>query len=144
MTRATIAGGAFATVLVLLALAAGRQALEQYVAPAAAPSPAITPSTAADAATEAEAHQGFLYGRITTEDGATYEGRLRFGGDEEAFWDEYFNGQKDENLWAAHAPPEQLKERRPLEIFGVEIAQRERQIDLSRAFMARFGDIART
>ena len=40
-------------------------------------------------------------------------------------------------------PPERLKERRPIEIFGVEIAHRERQIDLGRPFMARFGDIAR-
>ena len=42
MTRATIAGGAFATVLVLLALAAGYRALKQDVAPAAATSPATT------------------------------------------------------------------------------------------------------
>jgi hypothetical protein len=92
----------------------------------------------------AEAHRGFLYGRITTAEGATYEGRLRWGGDEEAFWGDYFNGSKDENPWVAHAPLERLpKERRPIEIFGVEIAHRERQIDLRRPFMARFGDIAR-
>ncbi len=41
-------------------------------------------------------------------------------------------------------PPERLpKERRPIEIFGVEIADREHPIDLGRLFMARFGDIAR-
>ena len=34
-------------------------------------------------------------------------------------------------------------ELRPIEIFGVRIAQRERQIDLGRPFMGRFGDIAR-
>ena len=78
MTRATIAGGAFAIVLVLLALAAGQRALEQDVDPAAATSPANTPSTAA-----AEAHPSFLYGRVTTHDGAAYKGRLRWGGDEE-------------------------------------------------------------
>jgi hypothetical protein len=89
-------------------------------------------------------YQGFLYGRITTLDGATYEGRLRWGGDEEAFWGDYFNGSKDENPWVAHVPLEQLpRERRPIEIFGFEIAHRERQIDLGRFFMARFGDIAR-
>ena len=145
MTRATIAGGAFATVLVLLALAAGYRALEQDVDPAAATSPAITPSTAPRRRPPAaEAHQGFLYGRITTVDGATYEGRLRWGGDQEAFWGDYFNGSKDENPWAAHVPPERLpKERRPIEIFGFEIAERERPIDLGRLFMARFGDIAR-
>lgn len=66
------------------------------------------------------------------------------GGDEEAFWGDYFNGSKDENPWVAHVPLERLpKERRPIEIFGVEIAHRERHIDLGRPFMARFGDIAR-
>ena len=145
MTRATIVGGAFAFVLILLALAVGRWALNHDVHPTAATSPAIAPSTT-PAATEthptAETHEGFLYGRITTADGATYEGRLRWGGDEEAFWGDYFNGSKDENPWVVHAPPEQLEERRPIEIFGVEIAHRERQIDLGRPFMARFGDIA--
>ena len=141
MKRARIAGGAFATVLVLLALAAGYRALEQDVDPAAATSPAITASTATAAE---EAHPSFLYGRITTVDGVTYEGRLRWGGDEEAFWGDYFNGAKNENPWVAHVPPERLpKERRPIEIFGVEIAHRERPIDLGRLFMARFGDIAR-
>jgi hypothetical protein len=136
-----IAGGAFVIVLVLLALAAGHRALEQDVDPPAATSPALTPSIAAAAE---EAHRGFLYGRITTRGGATYEGRLRWGGDQEAFWGDYFNGFKDENPWVAHAPLERLpKERRPIEIFGVEIAHRERQIDLGRFFMARFGDIAR-
>ena len=71
-------------------------------------------------------------------------GGCAWGGDEEAFWGDYFNGSKDENPWVAHVPPERLpKERRPIEIFGVEIVQRERQIDLGRPFMARFGDIAR-
>jgi hypothetical protein len=147
MTRATIAGGVFTIVLVLLALAAAYRALNQDVEPAAATSPAIKPSTAPAAAKThpaAETHQGFLYGRITTADGATYEGRLRWGGDEEAFWGDYFNGRKDENPWVAHVPLERLpKERRPLEIFGWEIAHRERPIDLGRLFMARFGDIAR-
>jgi hypothetical protein len=132
-----IAGGALAIVLLLLILATGRQGREQEVDPAAGPPPAITPSAAAS-----EAHPSFLHGRITTRDGATYEGRLRWGGDEEAFWGDYFNGSKDENPWAALAPPEQLMERRPVKILGIKIV-RERQIDLGRPFMARFGDIAR-
>jgi hypothetical protein len=146
MTRATIAGGAFATVLVLLVLAAGYRVLTQDVDPAAAASPAITPPTAAAAETHpaTEAHQGFLYGRITTPDGATYEGRLRWGDGEEAFWGDYFNGSKHENPWAAYVPPERLpKERRPIEIFGIEVAHKESEIDLGRPFTARFGEIAR-
>jgi hypothetical protein len=148
MTRATIVGGVFATVLVLLALAAGYRALRRDVHPGAVTSPANTPDTAAEEAKEAhpaaETYQGFLYGRITTVDGTIYEGRLRWGGGEEAFWGDYFNGSKHGNPWRAQVPPERLpKERHPIEIFGVEIAHRARPIDLGRLFMARFGEIAR-
>ena len=144
MTRGGIAGAALAAVFVLLALVGGHRASEEDLGSGAA---AIVPSTAAAIAPStgeaAQAHQGFLYGRITTVSGATYEGRLRWGGDEEAFWGDYFNGFKAGNPWTAHVPPERLKERRPLEIFGVEILRWERRIDLARPFMARFGDILR-
>ncbi len=146
MTRATIAGGVFVTALVLLVLAlvVRYPALEQDVEPAAATPPAITPSTPAAAEPATEVHAGFLYGRITAVDGATYEGRLRWGGDQEAFWGDYFNGAKDENPWAVHAPRERLpKERSTIEIFGFEIGDRDRPINLGRPFMARFGDITR-
>ncbi len=130
MTRGTIIGGAFATVLVLFALSPDDD-------PAAATSPTMIPSTPAT-------HEGLLYGRVTTDDGEVYEGRLRWGGDEEALWGNYFNGFKDVNPWVAHAPPEQLpKERLSIEIFGIELAGWESQFDLGRPFMARFGDIAR-
>ncbi|MFL6198111.1 MAG: hypothetical protein ACJ76J_02940 [Thermoanaerobaculia bacterium] len=147
MTRSAIARGAFASVIALLALAAGYRALNREIHPASATSPAIIPSTAPAAA---ETHptaetQGFLYGRVTTVDGATYEGRLRWGrGDQEAFWDDSFNGAKHKNPWAAHVPPERLpKERRPIEIFGIEIGHRESPIDLGRPFLAPFGEITR-
>ncbi len=93
--------------------------------------------------TAAETGQGFIYGRITIDGGDTYEGRLRWGGDEEAFWSHHFNGRKEGNPWVAHLAAEQLTERRPVEVFGVEVAQRDREINFSRPFMARFGDIAR-
>src|SRR5688500_11692064 len=100
--------GIIATVLVLLGLAFGYRARKPDVAPA-------TPAVTAE-----EAHQSFLYGRITTVDGVTYEGRLRWGSGEEAFWGNYFNGAKKANPWVAHVPPERLpKERRPIEIFGL-------------------------
>lgn len=152
MKRA-IAGGVLATVLailiviVVLLLTAGDRTREpglearQDAEAGAATPPVIAPPTAV--APEDNALQGFLYGRVTTEGGATYEGRLRFGGGEEAFWGDYFNGFKDENPWAAHVAPERLTERRPIEVFGVEIASRERRIDLGRPFMVRFGDVER-
>jgi hypothetical protein len=148
MTRATIAGGACATVLVLLAVAAGYRALDRDDRPFAAAAPEIPPSPAPPAAAThpaAESHQGFLHGRITTIDGATFEGRLRFGGDQEAFWGDYFNGSELESPWLAFAPPERSpqEERRPFEIFGIKIGRRESEVDVRRPFMARFGEIAR-
>ncbi|MBZ0089712.1 MAG: hypothetical protein K8H90_04960, partial [Thermoanaerobaculia bacterium] len=147
MNRAAIALGACATVLGLLALAAGYRALEREVRPAAAIPSAIPPGTA-PTAEEAEpataSREGFLYGRITTVDGASYEGRLRWGGGQEAFWGDYFNGAKRENPWVAQVPPERLRaERRAIEVFGLKIGEREIPIDFGRPFMARFGDIAR-
>ena len=137
VTRAAIATGALAAVL--LALVVGYVVLQQRSDPAAPASTATTSETVA-----AEAHPSFLYGRITVDGGATYEGRLRWGRDQEAFWGDYFNGFKDENPWAVHVPPEQLRnEPDPIEILGVVVARRERPIELGRSFMARFGDISR-
>ena len=141
MKRTGISGGAFVSVLVLLVLAGNYRVLEQEVDAWAAASSAITSTTAL---TE-EGSQGFLYGRVTTDGGAAYVGRLRFGRDEEAFWGDYFNGSKGDNPWATHTPAGQLAEkRRPITIFGFEIPFGEQQkLDLGRPFMARFGDIAR-
>ena len=146
MKRAKIAGWAGAAVLVLLAVVAGYRALDRDVPAAAATPPATTPSTAPAAAQThpaAATDQGFLYGRVVTADGTVYEGRLRFGIDQEAFWGDYFNGYKPENPWRAHLPPERLKERYAIEILGIEIARRERQVNLGRPFTARFGELAR-
>ena len=140
MKRISIAAAACVTIAVLLAFAANHRALEQDVHALSATSPATTFSPAS---TEA-GHQGFLHGRVTTDDGATHLGRLRFGGDEEASWGDYFNGVKRGNPWTAHLPGERLtKTRSPLRIFGFEIPLGEDQIDFGRPFMARFGDIAR-
>jgi len=105
---------------------------------------AVTPTLSSSSAeAPPDDHQGFLYGRVTTENGATHEGWLRFGGSEEAFWDDFFNGYKDQNPWAVHAPSEVLTEIVPIEIFGVRILERERKIDLRRPLMVRFGDLTR-
>ncbi|MBN9660336.1 MAG: hypothetical protein J0H49_19260 [Acidobacteria bacterium] len=141
MKRSSVSGWAFLLVLILLVIPAGYWARKRMARPARTPSRVdLTPSGRA-----AElAHPSFLYGRVTTVDGLTYEGRLRWGDGEEAFWGDYFNGAKKENPWAAYIPPERLpKERHPIAIFGLEIAHRERPIDLARLFMERFGDIAR-
>ena len=40
--------------------------------------------------------EGFIYGKVTTEDGDTYEGPLRWG-KEEVYWTDMFNASKKEN-----------------------------------------------
>ncbi len=92
---------------------------------------------------EPRSAEGFLYGLVLTSDNAVYEGRLRFGRDEEALWSNYFNGVKDHNPWAHYVPADQLTTLRPFEIFGLEFGSSRRQIDLERPLMIRFGDIAR-
>lgn len=139
MKKTTFLGGLLAVVLVLVALAAGFWAFLREVGPTVVAPPEATPSSS-EATEEAPS---VLYGRVTTPDGDVYEGRLRFGSGEEAFWGDYFNGFKDQNPWAAHAPAERLTEVEPIEIFGFEIASRERQVVLGRPFMSRFGDIVR-
>ena len=96
------------------------------------------------AACLSEASPGLLYGRIIDVEGETYEGRLRFGGDEEVLWSHYFNGVRDGNPWADQVPRAQLpRQREAIELFGVQLAGWNRRLDLERPFMARFGDIAR-
>ena len=133
MTKATLAGGTFVTMLVVFALVPRNRSVERDIDAAKA----VTPSAAAT-------QGGLLYGRITTDDGAIHQGRLRWGGDEEALWSNYFNGVKKGNSWVVFAPREQLpKERESIRAFGKEIVGWDHVIDLGRPFMARFGDIAR-
>src|SRR5687767_13138515 len=128
MTKASIAGGALTIVLVLLALVVGYRALkpilEQEKEPAAVTSPSTNLATAEVAS---ESHPSYLFGRVTMGGGATYEGRLRWGGDQEAFWGDYFNGFKDENPWAALVSPERLPKPEVIEIFGIKIRGPEGQ-----------------
>jgi hypothetical protein len=128
MTRSKIGDLALATLLVPIALAAGCWGGEKDVAATSSEMPAAI--AAADA--------GLLYGRVTADDGEIYEGRLRWGGDEEALWGNYFNGFKTENPWVGYAPPERVS----IEMFGIEIGARNRQREPGRPFMARLGDIA--
>jgi hypothetical protein len=138
--RGTIARAAFAAVviLVLLGIAIGYSGFERNFGTDTSIPPAVAPASAVE-----QAHQSFLYGRVTIAAGTTYEGRLRWGRGrgQEAFWGDYFNGFKSENPWAVHVPPERLGND-PIKIFGVEIGGGSK-LDLGRPFMARFGDIAR-
>lgn len=88
-------------------------------------------------------HQGFLYGQVTDTDGTLYQGRLRFAGDEEAFWNETFNGVKADNPWARHVPRDQLSVTRPRTVLGMRVGERSVAMNLVRPLMVRFGDIRR-
>lgn len=133
MSKRLIAGGAAAAVLVVAVLVLGREAERAAVAPSGPAPPA-----------EAEEAPGLLYGRVVTYGGGVYEGRLRWGGGEEAFWSDTFNGVKDENPWAAHVPPERLAgAERPATFLGFRLPWGGAEADLERPFMVRFGDIER-
>lgn len=144
MTKARFAGGVLAAALLLLALVfvVRRGAVAPGSSPRATPT-IPTPSATAEPMEERDA-QGFLHGRVTTLTGATWEGRLRFGGDQEAFWSDAFNGRKVENAWVRHVPPDRLpRERRGFSVFGLELGRRERPVSFVRLFMARLGDLSR-
>jgi hypothetical protein len=129
MLRLTVVG---AIAAVLLAVVIGNRAPEPKVA------------AASIIAGAGDAGADHLYGRVTIDDGSVFEGPLRFGGDEEAFWGHYFNGAKRGNPWIAHVPAERRPRMRDsIDIFGIELVAWQRQADIARPFMARFGDIAR-
>lgn len=123
------------TSLVLLALTLGGCADE--------PDPPPPTLVAAPDSARVDA-PGVLYGRVHTTSAGVYEGRLRWGGTEEAFWGDFFNGVKDENPWAAYVSPDALAgARRPPTLFGIEVPWGEGEVELRRPFMARFGDLVR-
>src|SRR5262245_26913916 len=140
MKKLLIAAGAIAILFVVLVVAL--LVVARRNAGPAAVAPAVTP--AAGEALPASETQGFLYGRVTTVDGTTHEGRLRFGGDQEAFWSDYFNGSKRGNPWLAQLPAEKRpKEHSKFEVFGFKVAERETTREVSRLFVSRIGEIAR-
>ncbi len=130
-TRIAILSG----VLVLLALAFTGiyQIGKRVFRPVAAPS-----STSAPAA-GGEPHPEFLYGRVTSITGTVYEGRFRTRDGEETVWTDLFNGRKAENPWAKYAAPRDKNGGGGF----LGLGRDEREEELARPFMARFGDIAR-
>ena len=144
MRRATIVGGVFATVLVLLALAfaARNRKSSRTSAPPRRPRPRShrRPRRRRPPTTRASSTAG-----STTVDGGTLEGRLRFGrATRKRSGATTSTAQKHANLGLAQVPPEKRpKERYPIKIFGIKIADRETPIEVRRQFVTRFGEIAR-
>lgn len=105
-----------------------------------APAQAHVAAPAASAASAADA-QGFLYGKITTRGGQSYQGRLRWD-TEEAFWGDFFNSQKRDRPYERDIPRKERQRRKAIEIFGIDIGL-SHEVDSDRQFVARFGDIDR-
>jgi hypothetical protein len=83
--------------------------------------------------------RGRLYGEIRTKTGNGYTGVLRWG-KEEASWDDLFHSTKTELPHKKFAK-EKSQETQTLRVFGLKIATSRK--DLSRVFVARFGDMVR-
>lgn len=93
---------------------------------------AATPALAIDP-------QGFIYGQITTRSGTTYEGRLRWDG-EEAFWGDLFHASKEDLPYVEEIPEKERRRREPFKIFGITLGVNWNSSG-GRQFIARFGDL---
>lgn len=82
---------------------------------------------------------GFLYAQAILTNGKTYEGRLRFD-DEEAFWGDYFNSNKEYQRFLRDAP-NQGNERHPVKVLGIPLFNHNET--WGRQFVVRFGDLER-
>ena len=114
---------------------AARRNLTAFCALAATVMLGAPPARAADP-------KGFLYGKISTRNGSTYEGRIRWG-KEEAFWGDHFNSTKEERPYVDQAPRRERRQRETFKIFGITIGSRWQGISDGRSLIARFGDIRR-
>ncbi len=88
--------------------------------------------------------QGFIYGRVTMRSDTVYEGRLRWNGDEEAFWGDLFNGTKEDRPYWDEVPERERRRNRRdgIRILGIRIGSSD-SYSSGRSFVARFGDVAK-
>ena len=82
---------------------------------------------------------GFLYGTVTTDGGRRYTGVLRWE-DEEAFWDDLFNGSKSKLPYIDRLP-ENRRQRGEIRVLGLRISYDWDEEATGRQFITRFGDI---
>ena len=105
-----------------------------------APAAVVLPWMLSGAVLAADA-SGFIYGKVTTERGTEFTGRMRWGG-EETFWGDFFNSRKtDRGIPRDVMRKSSRGERRDgIRVFGYKINIRGKASD-TRLFKARFGDI---
>jgi hypothetical protein len=84
---------------------------------------------------------GYIYGRVETVDGGSYEGQLRWG-TEESFWDDIFNATKLENENLDYVDRKVLRRvrREPWNVWDL---FRDHDGRFDHIFAVRFGDLKR-
>ncbi len=91
---------------------------------------------------------GFIYGRVTTEEGRTYEGPLRWG-KEEVYWTDMFNSSKPENPNIDYLSREEIEELRRRRHWGNEVgtwfsnnwSSRWHDGEFTHQFACQFGEL---
>jgi hypothetical protein len=86
-------------------------------------------------------NRGRIYGTIETTSGKTYTGILRWD-DEEAFWDDHFNGSKRDEPATGDLPDRHRRRRHTITVFGLEIPGGWEDGWAQRQLIVRFGDLA--
>ncbi len=85
-------------------------------------------------------NSGFLYGTVTMKDGSVHRGYLRWD-DQEAFWDDHFNGSKDRTPYQDYGKGKK-KGKSGINLLGI-IMNGGMNVGRDRQFLARFGDMQR-
>ncbi|MCP4153349.1 MAG: hypothetical protein GY757_36805 [bacterium] len=107
------------------------------------------PAAAGNAAEAGD--QGFIYGEITTKEGDSLKGPMRWG-KEEAFWVDMFNATKIENEFACELSSDDMKERDKYsrsrnKVFGITISvdsdEGSPEDFTNHVFVCRFGELKR-
>jgi len=91
-------------------------------------------------------NDGFIYGKLTTIDGDTYTGQMRWG-KEEAYWGDIFNGTKEENenyRYLSRSERNDLRDdrRRGRRWSGFNISWGN-DYETTHEFQVRFGDLSK-
>ncbi len=96
-----------------------------------------------------KAQEGFIYGKVTTIDGDSYTGQIRWG-KEEAYWTDLFNGTKDGNdnyRYLTREDREELRDkyrdRNRWNNVWVNWGSSRNEYETTHEFQARFGDISK-
>ena len=87
--------------------------------------------------------EGFIYGKVTTIDGESYTGHIRWG-KEETYWTDLFNGNKEDNenyRYLSRSERDDLRDRGRRDWNWNWNSRRDYEV--THEFQARFGDIAK-